>query len=74
MAMQFNIGRLCGTTSMVAIAAAAMLGSAAQPARALDGIYGGGSSLVSLALRQAFDCYAGATLSGDNYDGFLPSS
>ncbi len=74
MRMQFSISRLCGTTSMVAIAAATMLGSAAQPAKALDGIYGGGSSLVSLALRQAFDCYAGATLTGDDYAGKLPAA
>lgn len=60
-------GRLLGTTSLVVLSAAAILG--AQPAAAQttisSGIYGGGSTLPSLALRQIFDCYAGTTVAND---------
>lgn len=57
-------GRLLGSTSLVVLSAAAMIG-AAQPAAAQTGLYGGGSTLPSLALRQIFDCYEGATLAHD---------
>jgi hypothetical protein len=40
----------------------ALIGSAApQPAAAAQGIYDGGSTLLSLAARQVFDCYPGAS-------------
>ncbi|WP_315833194.1 substrate-binding domain-containing protein [Bradyrhizobium prioriisuperbiae] len=57
-------GRLLGSTSLVVLSAAAVIG-AAQPAAAQTGLYGGGSTLPSLALRQIFDCYEGATLAND---------
>lgn len=63
--------RVLGTTSLVVLSAAAMIG-AQQPAAAQTGIYGGGSTLSSLALRQIFDCYAGATLANDGR-AFSPS-
>lgn len=63
--------RVLGTTSLVVLSAAAMIG-AQQPAAAQTGIYGGGSTLSSLALRQIFDCYAGATLANDG-QAFSPS-
>ncbi|MBR0871348.1 substrate-binding domain-containing protein [Bradyrhizobium tropiciagri] len=60
-------GRLLGSTSLVVLSAAAILGT--QPAAAQttisNGIYGGGSTLSSLALRQLFDCYAGTTVAND---------
>ncbi len=60
-------GRLLGTTSLVVLSAVAILG--AQPAAAQTtistGLYGGGSTLSSLALRQIFDCYAGTTVAND---------
>ncbi|UGY01391.1 substrate-binding domain-containing protein [Bradyrhizobium quebecense] len=62
--------RVLGTTSLVVLSAAAMIG-AQQPAAAQTGIYGG-STLSSLALRQIFDCYAGATLANDG-QAFSPS-
>ncbi|WP_027580554.1 substrate-binding domain-containing protein [Bradyrhizobium sp. Ai1a-2] len=68
-------GRLLGTTSLVVLSAAAMLG-AQQPAAAQStistGIYGGGSMLSSLTLRQIFDCYAGTTVANDGQT-FSPS-
>lgn len=68
-------GRLLGTTSLVVLSAAAMIGSqqptAAQTAIS-TGIYGGGSTLSSLALRQIFDCYAGTTIANDGQT-FSPS-
>lgn len=63
-------GRLLGTTSLVVLSAVAVI--AARPAAAQTGIYGGGSTLSSLALRQIFDCYAGATLANDGQT-FSPS-
>jgi ABC-type phosphate transport system substrate-binding protein len=61
-------GRLLGTTSLVVLSAAAILGMQ-QPAAAQstisNGIYSGGSTLSSLALRQLFDCYAGTTVAND---------
>jgi hypothetical protein len=66
--MQSLAGRLLGTTSVAALSAAAMIG-AAQPAAAQStistGIFGGGTTLSSLALRQIFDCYAGTTVAND---------
>jgi ABC-type phosphate transport system substrate-binding protein len=61
------IGRLCGTTSVLALSAAAMIGASAPAAAQSTAVYGGGSTLVSLAMRQIMDCYNGATLSGDGY-------
>ncbi|QPF87795.1 substrate-binding domain-containing protein [Bradyrhizobium genosp. L] len=63
-----SFGRLLGSTSLVVLSAAAILGTQ-QPAAAQttisNGIYGGGSTLSSLALRQLFDCYAGTTVAND---------
>lgn len=60
--------RLLGTTSLMVLSAAATIG-AQQPAAAQStisaGLYGGGTTLTSLALRQIFDCYAGATVAND---------
>jgi ABC-type phosphate transport system substrate-binding protein len=64
------------TASALALSAATAVGlSAVQPANAAaisTGIYGGGSTLSSLAMRQLFDCYAGVTVAHDNY-AFSPS-
>jgi ABC-type phosphate transport system substrate-binding protein len=73
-------GRLLGTASLAVLSAAATIGAqapaAAQSAAAQTavstGIYAGGSTLTSLALRQIFDCYAGATLANDGHS-FSPS-
>jgi ABC-type phosphate transport system substrate-binding protein len=61
--------RLLDTASALALSAVATLGtSAVQPVAAEpQGIYGGGSSLVSLTMRQIFDCYRGKTLPKDGY-------
>ena len=75
-----TFGRLLGTTSLVVLSAAATIGAqapaAAQSAAAQTavstGIYAGGSTLSSLALRQIFDCYAGATVANDGHS-FSPS-
>ncbi|WP_298269385.1 substrate-binding domain-containing protein [uncultured Bradyrhizobium sp.] len=75
MKTQSFAGRLLGTTSLVVLSAAAMIGTQ-QPAAAQStistGIYGGGSMLPSLALRQIFDCYAGTTVANDGQT-FSPS-
>lgn len=60
---------LLGTSSVLALSAAAMI-SAAAPAQAQaisEGIYGGGSTLASQAMRQLFNCYAGITVGGDGF-------
>ncbi|MCK9914443.1 substrate-binding domain-containing protein [Microbacteriaceae bacterium K1510] len=57
MKRQSSFNRLRGTVSALALSTAAMMGVSAQPAAALDEIRGGGSSLVSLAMRQLMDCY-----------------
>jgi len=58
MSLQVNVKRLRGTSSVLALSTAAVIGSAmVQPAAAQNAIYGGGSTLVSLAARQVFDCY-----------------
>lgn len=70
MRLQFLAERLLGATSALAIASLTATGLAAfSPAAAQisQGIYGGGSTLTSLAFRQAFDCYAGTTVGGDGY-------
>lgn len=59
---------LLGTASALALAVTAIVGAAApQPAAAAQGIYGGGSTLLSLSARQIFDCYHGVTLPSDGY-------
>jgi ABC-type phosphate transport system substrate-binding protein len=65
--------RLLGTTSLVLLSGVATI-AAQQPAAAQisTGIYGGGSTLPSLALRQIFDCYAGTTVANDGQT-FSPS-
>jgi ABC-type phosphate transport system substrate-binding protein len=63
-----SFGRLLGTTSLVVLSAAACLGavSTASAQSAIStGLYGGGSTLSSLALRQIFDCYAGTIVAND---------
>src|SRR6201995_852988 len=61
--------RVLGTTSLMVLSAAATIG-AQQPAAAQStisaGLYGGGTTLTSLALRQIFDCYAGTTVAKDD--------
>jgi ABC-type phosphate transport system substrate-binding protein len=44
----------------------------AQPAQATDGLFGGGSTLASLAERQTGDCFIGRIVTGDGYV-FSPS-
>ena len=59
---------LLGTASALALAVTAIVGAAApQPAAAAQGVYGGGSTLLSLSARQIFDCYHGVTLPSDGY-------
>jgi ABC-type phosphate transport system substrate-binding protein len=60
-------GPLLGTASLVVLSAVADLGGtpAAAQSAISTGIYGGGSTLSSLALRQIFDCYAGTILAND---------
>ena len=62
---------LLGNTSVLALSIGAVLATAAiQPANAaapVDGLWGGGGSLSSLAVRQIFDCYNGAEVAGDGY-------
>ncbi|MCC8961263.1 substrate-binding domain-containing protein [Bradyrhizobium sp. Pear76] len=68
-------GRLLGSTSLVVLSAAAILGTqrpAAAQTPISTGIYGGGSTLSSLALRQLFDCYAGTTVANDG-QAFSPT-
>lgn len=60
--------RLLGTTSMLALSAGAILATAMiQPAAAATpagGLWGGGSSLSSLTMRQVFDCYKATSVGG----------
>ncbi len=68
MKMRTTSSNLLGTASALALAATAIIGAAApQPAAAAQGVYGGGSTLLSLFARQIFDCYHGVTLPGDGY-------
>jgi ABC-type phosphate transport system substrate-binding protein len=68
-------GRMLGTTSLAVLSAAATIGvqapamaqSAAAQTVISTGIYAGGSTLSSLALRQIFDCYAGTTVANDGH-------
>ncbi|MGJ4942109.1 substrate-binding domain-containing protein [Bradyrhizobium sp. HKCCYLS1011] len=67
--------RLFGTTSLVVLSAVATIASqtpAAAQSTISTGLYGGGSMLPSLALRQLFDCYAGTTVANDGHS-FSPS-
>src|SRR5580704_4804181 len=79
-------GRLRETSALVALSAATIFGCA-TPSAALvlteQGIYGGGSTLASQALRQLFDCYSGKTIPSDGFTfttsgtlkpGFLPKT
>ena len=68
MKTQTFAGRLLGTTSLVVLSAVATIGAhgpAAAQSSISTGIYGGGTTLSSLVLRQIFDCYAGATIAND---------
>jgi ABC-type phosphate transport system substrate-binding protein len=71
MTTRFSFGRLCSTSSVLALSVAGLIGASVQPTSAQTvtstAIYGGGSSLVSLAMRQVMDCYNGATLTGETY-------
>jgi ABC-type phosphate transport system substrate-binding protein len=51
--------------SLLALSTVALM--AAEPAHAIDGLFGGGSTLASLAMRQLGDCYARTTLTGDGF-------
>jgi ABC-type phosphate transport system substrate-binding protein len=74
--MKQSLGaRLLGTTSLVMLSAVASLGAvstASAQTSISTGIFGGGSTLSSLALRQIFDCYAGTTVANDG-NIFSPS-
>ena len=71
MTTRFSFGRLCSTTSVLALSVAGLIGASVQPTSAQTAtstaIYGGGSTLVSLSMRQVMDCYNGATLTGETY-------
>ncbi len=68
MKMRATPNHLLGTASALALAVTAIVGAAApQPAAAAQGVYGGGSTLLSLSARQIFDCYHGVTLPSDGY-------
>jgi hypothetical protein len=71
MRSHFSVPRLLGTTSMLALSAGAVIATAMiQPAAAATpagGLWGGGSYLSSLTVRQIFDCYNGAEVAGDFY-------
>jgi ABC-type phosphate transport system substrate-binding protein len=61
-------GRLRETSALVALSAAAIVGFATPSAAQItQGIFGGGSTLASEALRQLFDCYMGRTVGGDGF-------
>ncbi len=68
MARQLSSKSLSASVSVLALSVTAVIGSASvQPAVAqtgADGIYGGGSSLVSLAMRQIMDCYGNPVFPG----------
>jgi phosphate transport system substrate-binding protein len=71
--------RLLGTTSTLALSAAAFLASTGAPAnaQATQGLYFGGSLLAEEAFRQILDCYTGAIVSNGNAahsDGFTFSA
>jgi len=73
MKMRAIPNHLLGTASALALTVTAIVGAAApQPAAAAQGVYGGGSTLLSLSARQIFDCYHGAILPGDG-NSFSPS-
>jgi phosphate transport system substrate-binding protein len=64
MSRQLGLKRLQGTVSVLALSTAAMVGSSAMQsaqAQAPAGLFAGGSSLVSLAMRQIMDCYSGVS-------------
>src|SRR5262252_5061892 len=77
-------GRLRETSALVALSAAAIVGCATPSAAQItQGIYGGGSTLASEALRQLFDCYMGGLVLSDGFTfttlatlkpGFLPKA
>ena len=67
MTTRSSIGRLRGSASVLALSTVALFGAAAQPAAAQTAIYGGGSTLVSLAMRQVMDCYNAQTVTNDGY-------
>lgn len=67
MTTRSSISRLRGTASVLALSAAATFAAAVQPAVAQTAVYGGGSTLVSLAMRQAMDCYNAQTVTNDGY-------
>jgi ABC-type phosphate transport system substrate-binding protein len=76
--MQSSTRRLLGTTSVVALSAAAMIGMA-EPAKAQssapNGVFLGGSTLASQLFRQIFDCYTGANIAkSGTTDGFTFTS
>jgi phosphate transport system substrate-binding protein len=81
MKLQSSTKRLLGTSSVLALSAAAFLASSGTPAsaQATQGIYFGGSTLASEAFRQIFDCYTGKTVGvtptytdGYNFDATFP--
>lgn len=63
--------RLLSGTSVLALSVGAVLATAMiQPANAASpasGLWGGGGTLSALTIRQIFDCYKGAEVSGDGY-------
>ncbi|MBY6239910.1 substrate-binding domain-containing protein [Methylosinus sp. Sm6] len=63
----FSVGKgLRDGSSLLALSTVALI--AAQPAHAANsGIFGGGSTLASLVMRQVGDCYLKKTVTGDGY-------
>src|ERR1700676_3061225 len=69
--------RMLENSSMLALSTAVVIGfvTPGVPATKIvtttptddTGVYGGGSTLASEALRQIFDCYMGATVGGDGF-------
>ncbi|UFZ03323.1 substrate-binding domain-containing protein [Bradyrhizobium ontarionense] len=67
MTTRSSISRLRCTASVLVLSTAATFAAAVQPAAAQTAVYGGGSTLVSLAMRQAMDCYNAQTVTSDGY-------
>jgi ABC-type phosphate transport system substrate-binding protein len=71
MKTQSFAGRLLGGASMLALSGVALVATAspgaAQSNTISTGIFGGGSSLISEAARQFFDCYMGTTVANDTF-------
>ncbi len=67
MTTRSSISRLRCTASVLVLSTAATFAAAVHPVAAQTAVYGGGSTLVSLAMRQAMDCYNAQTVTSDGY-------